>query len=333
MNKEWVKDKENKAIESMNTLAREIKESLMNLSFLEEKTIKEIETALNNGICGNRDYSECESTLTWFSLVAVEQMLNYAKNNKTKTSPEQMNAWFKEVKFLEKEKFNKFSSYVRYVENIYDYLDGEPIEFDGDICITDPGYIIKDNEVQTDLPEPCAEEFLSYTNLMDYPDIDLFRKEIREYEKAKEKYRKETQGDWEKTSYGYNMAAIGINHFMTRTTLCGDWVCKVYDINTGNIIGEFCADAGLVSVFYVEEAKKYNPDFPFNKGDFTHTIIRDFKGTVQFFVREEKGVYENDSEYWSKGDSWVNYRVEVVGHGINKKTGERLDFTNINTFI
>lgn len=166
------------------------------------------------------------------------------------------------------------------------YLDSEPVEFDGDIIITDPCYIIRDS---------C-------------------------------------NNDWRKCDYGDNMEVLGISTYMTRDTLYGDWGCTVYDTDTKEAIGSFCADAGLVSVFLLDEVLKYNPGFDYHKErDWTTTLIPDFKGTVQFVVEHEEGVYEEDSDYWRAGDKWEDYSVHVVGHGINKKTGEPINFHSTQT--
>ena len=128
------------------------------------------------------------------------------------------------------------------------------------------------------------------------------------------------------------MEVLGIRNYMTRDTLYGDWGCTVYNTDTKEEIGEFCADAGLVSVFLLDEVLKYNPDFDYHKEkDWTTTLIPDFKGTVQFVVEHQEGVYEDTTEYHKAGDKWEDYSVHVIGHGINKKTGEPINFRSAQT--
>lgn len=173
------------------------------------------------------------------------------------------------------------------------YLDSEPVEFDGSIIVTDPCYIMR-------------AEHHSTTPL--------------------------TDDDWCACDYGNNMGVLGIRNYMTRDTLYGDWSCTVYNTDTKEAIGKFCADAGLVSVFLLDEVLKYNPDFNYHKErTWTTTLIPNFKGTVEFVVEHEEGVYEEDSEYWKAGDKWEDYSVHVVGHGINKKTGEPINFHSTQT--
>ena len=172
--------------------------------------------------------------------------------------------------------------------NLRRYLDME-MEFDGDIIITDPCYIMRENNELT-------------------------------------------ENDWSACNYGEDMDALGITHYMTRDTLYGDWSCTTFDTDTKEVIGQFCADAGLVSVFLLDEVLKYNPEFDYylNK-KWTTTWIRDFKGTVEFVVKHIDGYYEEDSPYWKKGDYWEDYALEVVGHGINKVTGEPINFVGKQT--
>lgn len=167
------------------------------------------------------------------------------------------------------------------------------MDFDGDIIITDPCYIIR-------------AEHHGIAPL--------------------------TDDDWGTCWYGNNMEALGIYNYMTRDTIYGDWSCTVYNTDTNEAIGKFCADAGLVSVFLLDEVLKYNPDFNYHKErTWTTMLISDFKGTVEFVVEHEEGVYEEDSEYWKAGDKWENDSVHVVGHGINKKTGEPINFRSTQT--
>ena len=158
------------------------------------------------------------------------------------------------------------------------------MEFDGDIIITDPCYIMKEDD------------------------------------------------DWATCAYGENMEALGITHYMTRDTLYGDWSCTTFDTDTKEAIGEFCADAGLVSVFLLDEVLKYNPEFDYHLNyKWMVTWIKDFKGTVEFVVKHIEGYYEEDTDYWKKGDYWEDYVLEVVGHGINKVTGKPINFVGKQT--
>jgi len=169
--------------------------------------------------------------------------------------------------FLESEKFDE----ERNLEYIDTLEDSEPVEFDGDIIITDPCYVVDDDN------------------------------------------------DWRKVCDTYDLNKIGVTPSMTRDTIFGDWCCETVDAETYETIGRFCADAGLVSVMPLDEVLKYNPKFDYHitRPDMV-TLIRDFKGTVQFTVREFTFDYE--------GKTITDHRVEIIGRGINKETGEDASF-------
>lgn len=164
-------------------------------------------------------------------------------------------------------------------------------DFDGDIIITDPCYIIRHKD-------------------------GLF------------------DDDWGACDYGDRMERLGIKNYLTHDTIYGDWGCTVFDTDSNEKIGNFCADAGLVSVFLLDEVLAYNPSFDYHaEREWTTTLIKDFKGKVQIEVVHTSGTYEEDSAYWKAGDTWDDYGVHVVGHGVNKKTGEPINFISHQTSL
>lgn len=133
-------------------------------------------------------------------------------------------------------------------------------------------------------------------------------------------------GDWHRCNCGDNMEILGINTYICRDTIYGDWSCTTFDSDTKECIGEFCADAGMVAVFLLDEVLKYNPDFDYHiKRPWTTTFIKDFDGEVNFKVVHTEGKYEEDTEYWNKGDKWENDEVHVIGKGninfVGRQTG------------
>lgn len=123
------------------------------------------------------------------------------------------------------------------------------------------------------------------------------------------------------------MSVLGLTQYMTRDTLYGDWSCTTFNQDTGEGIGTFCADAGLVGVFLLDEVMAYNPDYKdVEENHWCVTCIRDFKGTVEFRVVHKEGIYETTSSCHKAGDKWEHDEVEVHGYGINKVTGESINF-------
>lgn len=96
-------------------------------------------------------------------------------------------------------------------------------------------------------------------------------------------------GDWVKCGYGNNMEVLGIKNYICRDTIYGDWSCTTYNSITDEVIGEFCADAGMVAVFLLDEVLKYNPDFDYHtERPWTTTLIKDFDGEVDFVIEEDE---------------------------------------------
>lgn len=94
-------------------------------------------------------------------------------------------------------------------------------------------------------------------------------------------------GDWEKCGYGDSMETLGVENYTCRDTIYGDWSCTTYNSKTHEKIGEFCADAGMVGVFLLDEVLKYNPDFDYHtERPWTTTLIKYFDGEVDFGVAD-----------------------------------------------
>lgn len=128
--------------------------------------------------------------------------------------------------------------------------------------------------------------------------------------------------DWDKCCYGEDMEALGIHTYLCRDTIYGDWSCTTFNSDTKEKIGDFCADAGMVGVFLLDEVLKYNPDFDWHETrPWTTTLIKDFDGEVEYKVIHTEGVYEDDTKWYKKGDKWEDDSVSIVGIGnINFET-------------
>lgn len=133
---------------------------------------------------------------------------------------------------------------------------------------------------------------------------------------------KKNSGDWGKCGYGDNMKALRIENYLCRDTIYGDWSCTTFNSDTKEAIGEFCADAGMVAVFLLDEVLAYNPDFDFYETKpWTTTLIKDFDGDIEINIIHIEGVYDDDTEWHSKGDKWEDNEVRVIGKGnINFET-------------
>lgn len=173
--------------------------------------------------------------------------------------------------------------------------------FQGTIIITDPCYIVKKCTEKNPYPFPWT------TVNIKAPNIDEMIKQYTEWEK--------THDDWLKCDYGSNMAVLGIYNYITESTIYGDWSCTTYKIiedpykvvnNLAEAIakdedyeikcsklGNFCADSGSVSVFNLDEVRKYNPDIDewIASHDWCVTTIPDFDGEANYYVDEQNSAH------------------------------------------
>lgn len=149
------------------------------------------------------------------------------------------------------------------------------MKFKGDIIITDPCYIIREK----------------------YNGIDPI-----------------TDDDWDACEYGEKMEVLGIHNYICRDTLYGDWSCTTYNSDTEEELGNFCADAGMVAVFLLDEVLKYNPDFDYHLNNpWTTTWIKNFDGEVDFVIAKIEDEDYEDEEVRVVGKGNVNFITTQTG--------------------
>lgn len=158
------------------------------------------------------------------------------------------------------------------------------MEFKGDIIITDPCYIIKDNE-DNDWKK-CG-----YGECMEALGIEHCISESTIY------------GDWSCTTWSTPRKDVEVqleelnklceNAWRAKEEYERDSVqSKIYDDKMANTtmdmkkLGAFCADAGMVAVFLLEEVMIYNPDFSkwIEDHPWCVTVIPNFDGDVQYHI-------------------------------------------------
>lgn len=116
--------------------------------------------------------------------------------------------------------------------------------------------------------------------------------------------------------------------YIENNTLYGDWSCHVWkasdykDCVESNVIGEFCADSGMVIVANYNQLLKVNPEAEefVKKHPWCATVIRGFKGKVQMIQLDREYAYnddyESDTPYgWHKGDKYTDSSLELFGIG------------------
>lgn len=104
-------------------------------------------------------------------------------------------------------------------------------------------------------------------------------------------------------------------------TYYGDWGCTTFVPETKVKLGELCADAGMVCVADLVSVLKFNPKYNDHlEKPWCATWIKNFKGAVRIAIDENK-------------ERWPAYIVHVVGHGVNKKTGETIEFDTVQSWL
>lgn len=208
------------------------------------------------------------------------------------------------------------------------------MKFKGTIIITDPCYVMREyKDIAPNFETWPGLEGITTTQFKDFTEEQI--RAYNEFSKASMEFRQK-HDDWDKCNYGDNMEVFGINTYITRSTIYGDWSCSTFATDDPkkavddlaeiskyfndkyeeyggykNItkeqyeslmsecgakqaalnlkpenIGYFCADAGLVSVFLLDEVRKYNPDIEkwIEEHDWCVTVIEDFDGDVEYYV-------------------------------------------------
>lgn len=103
--------------------------------------------------------------------------------------------------------------------------------------------------------------------------------------------------------------------YIWRDTIYGDWGCTTYILEKSSadklpmeikkqdvkgVIGSFCADAGEVGVFLLDEVLKVNPNFDYHiTKPHTTTLIKNFTGEVKDI--------EEDGSVHIKGKGNINF--------------------------
>lgn len=209
--------------------------------------------------------------------------------------------------------------------------------FKGTVVITDPCYIIKKNPIKY----PDEKDFGLPASISNKPFKDYSTPEELAYKDALDKYYEESRkyDDWGKCDWGENMEVLGIHNYISKSTIYGDWSCSTYQTKEepkefmesilrilndnlengedsedwipyeGEYIGEFCADAGLVGVFLLDEILAYNPEWKswIEEHPWCATIIEDFEGEVEYYIDKV------DEEAHIVGTGNINFYTAQTG--------------------
>lgn len=206
------------------------------------------------------------------------------------------------------------------------------MKFKGTIIITDPCYIMPESgDEKVEFTDFLSNEIISKP-FTDYTEEET--RKYQEYLKAEEEALVKDpdywrNGDIDLFGSGGGLEKFGFTNWIWGGTIYGDWSCTTYELHkpledpeneidllTENDIkstlGQFCADAGLVGVFLLEEVLKFNPDFNYHtEKPWTTTIIKDFDGDIDYIVVGQD--HSNDRSVHIVGKGNINFVTNQTG--------------------
>lgn len=154
--------------------------------------------------------------------------------------------------------------------------------FDGDVVITDPGYLFderfgrKSGQVWDDIchhiPGSCIE-----------PRTDIL-----------------------------SLSQLGVTPHIVGRTLYGDWGCTVFGKTYDDAKGQFCADGGMFCVLPYQEYLKFQEAIdPVDKEPWERTILHDFHGMIHAIVTQD------DTPQQVLGHTYYEQMVHIEGRDDN----------------
>nr|DAT77760.1 MAG TPA: hypothetical protein [Caudoviricetes sp.] len=217
------------------------------------------------------------------------------------------------------------------------------MKFKGTIIITDPCYIIKD--MNDRLKE--AGITVKYPSYNDDKDISEYQREVNAYRALVDPYddwktceygshmerlgfssfisEPTIYGDWSCTTWSTPRKDVEVQLEELNKLSETAWKAieeygrdsvqsKIYDDKMADAtvdmkkLGVFCADAGMVAVFLLEEVLIYNPDFSkwIEEHPWCVTVIPDFDGDIQYHIDED-----GDAHIIGKGN--INFLTSQTG--------------------
>jgi len=88
-----------------------------------------------------------------------------------------------------------------------------------------------------------------------------------------------SEEDWQDSEYGAQLAGLGFSRWLT---VEGGGLEGVVEDSEGEILGRFCTDSCVITLFPLDELNEYNPAWAEKLGDWCYTIIRGFDGELEW---------------------------------------------------
>lgn len=189
----------------------------------------------------------------------------------------------------------------------------------GNLIITDPLYVVKQDKLEDDNTKPVKESFYpkdwippTEDDFFNVTEKSLLAKRYEQnYKDALDNWYDKLPNDWDVCNYGDSMNHLGFCNYIVADTIYGPWSCTTYKL-TNDIIGRFTSDSGLVGVFILDEILQYNSKWDLHLSKpYCATFIPNFSGNI--------------SVVNAGGDSPGDCDVRIVGNGnilfYTKQTG------------
>jgi hypothetical protein len=153
------------------------------------------------------------------------------------------------------------------------------MKFKGDIIITDPAYIFDGEHLETDLEEFGFSTYLysstmygdwSCMTIKDSADTEMWLSKLKENYENFFKHHDSGDKSKEEADRIYEEYESRKEELLMKSNLS---------------LGRFCADAGLVGVFLLDEVLEHNPEFDYHiTKNWTTTLINNFDGDIDIKV-------------------------------------------------
>lgn len=184
------------------------------------------------------------------------------------------------------------------------------MKFKGTIVITDPCYLMKDNT--EDWEKSGYGQDLSVIGLTDYiSEETLYGDWSCMTYKGTEEETSNLIIEWDRMYFEFfNTYNFGGLLEEDKTILYKKFEEDKAKFKEVNTLGEFCADAGMVCVAYLDEVLKYNPEFTIClEKDGVVTVINEFDGDIDYIIEGEG----NESALHLVGIGNVNFFTSQSG--------------------
>ena len=118
-----------------------------------------------------------------------------------------------------------------------------------------------------------------------------------------------------------SLTSLGIRKSLVGSTVFGDWSCVVIDTSNNEIIGQFCADAGMYIIAPLKDILEYNPDFKewMKQHEWCVATIPDFTGyievvpTLHSYTHKDEKVTTLEKSIRINGYGSINFTTRQAG--------------------